>query len=90
MTHNDRPKVYWFKAKNHGYGWGLPCSWQGWLFTLIWLLVLLLSWLCLPLFDLEQVHALLLFFGITALMCMLLVIVCYLKGEPASWRWGEK
>ncbi len=24
---NDRP---WFRAKSHGYGAGLPISWQGW------------------------------------------------------------
>ena len=21
---------YWFRAKRYGWGWGLPCAWQGW------------------------------------------------------------
>ena len=32
---------YWFRAKRYGWGWGLPCSWQGWVFFLIWLGALL-------------------------------------------------
>lgn len=24
-------KTYWFRAKRHGWGWGLPAAWQGWL-----------------------------------------------------------
>jgi hypothetical protein len=22
----------WFPAKRYGWGWGLPCCWQGWVF----------------------------------------------------------
>jgi hypothetical protein len=25
------PPRYWFPAKRYGWGWGLPCAWQGWL-----------------------------------------------------------
>ncbi len=90
MDQKDTPKVYWFKAKKYGYGWSMPCSWQGWVFMIAWLLALLLMWTCLPLTNLQQVHTLLCFLGITWGMCMLLLIVCYFKGEPAGWRWGEK
>jgi len=24
-------KRVWFPAKRYGWGWGLPCAWQGWL-----------------------------------------------------------
>ena len=34
---------YWFKAKRSGYGWGLPCSWQGWVFFVPWLLLCLFT-----------------------------------------------
>ena len=23
--------IYWFPAKKYGWGWGIPCSWQGWI-----------------------------------------------------------
>jgi hypothetical protein len=23
-------KTVWFIAKRYGWGWGLPCAWQGW------------------------------------------------------------
>jgi hypothetical protein len=25
------PPRYWFPAKRYGWGWGMPCAWQGWL-----------------------------------------------------------
>jgi hypothetical protein len=25
-----------------------------------------------------------------AVMTVLLVVVCYAKGEPPSWRWGDR
>ncbi|HTS17465.1 MAG TPA: hypothetical protein VMP11_07825 [Verrucomicrobiae bacterium] len=28
MRPND--KRVWFRAKRYGWGWGLPCAWQGW------------------------------------------------------------
>jgi hypothetical protein len=24
-------RKYWFPAKRYGWGWGIPCTWQGWL-----------------------------------------------------------
>jgi hypothetical protein len=24
-------RKYWFPAKRYGWGWGIPCSWRGWL-----------------------------------------------------------
>jgi hypothetical protein len=90
MSEHDKPKVYWFKAKTYGYGWGLPCSWQGWLCFIIWLMVLMGAWFSLSMFGFEQIHALLLFVGITWVMCMVLLFVCIFKGEPVGWRWGKK
>jgi len=73
---------YWFPAKRYGWGWGPPKTWQGWLFLTVWLAVILpaspyLAGRSLPLF--------LVFF---AVMIIVLLTVCYLKGEPARWRRG--
>lgn len=74
---------YWFKAKRSGYGWGLPCSWQGWVFFVPWLL------LCL--FTVRELavrgHAVYTF--ALALETVVLVLVCYWKGEPLGAR-GER
>ena len=24
-------RKYWFTRKKYGWGWGMPCAWQGWL-----------------------------------------------------------
>ncbi len=76
-------KAYWFKAKRYGWGWGLPSSWQGWTFFVPWLVVLVAG----------AAHFLpgqpLAFVALLVLLTAILVAVCYLKGEPPSWRWGD-
>jgi hypothetical protein len=75
---------YWFRAKRYGWGWGLPSSWQGWVFMLAWIAALLASTPVLrsrPLW----LYAL---FGIG--MVAILLAVCLAKGEPPAWRWGDR
>jgi hypothetical protein len=70
----DNP--YWFRAKRSRLGWGLPCSWQGWTFFLIWFAVLVIAtFKLMP----ERPFA---FTLALAAMTVILVIVCYIKGEP--------
>ena len=71
---------YWFKAKRSGYGWGLPCSWQGWAFFAPWLLLCVLTVRELAV----RRHAV--YTVALALEAVLLVLVCYWKGEPLSRR----
>jgi hypothetical protein len=69
---------YWFRAKRYGWGWGLPCSWQGWVFFLIWLAMLAVAAVKLmPGRPLVFTLAL-------AGMTLILVLACYIKGEPFS------
>lgn len=84
MRPEDPSRQYWFKAKKYGWGWGLPSSWQGWVFILIWAPVAIVSttWV--------GNHNLPLAFVILNIMVALLLIVCFTKGEPPRWRWGEK
>jgi hypothetical protein len=67
---------YWFRAKRSGLGWGLPCSWQGWTFFLVWLAAILVAARSLmpgrPFF----------FAIVLAVMTLVFVVVCYIKGEP--------
>ena len=78
-------KQYWFPAKRYGWGWGPPVTWQGWLVLIACLLLLLLGvFLFPPREDLLE------FIVFTAVVCAALMAICYLKGEPPGWRWGDK
>jgi CHASE2 domain-containing sensor protein len=74
----DPKNQYWFRAKRYGWGWGLPCSWQGWAFFIPWLVALgVAARRLMPQHPFQFTIAL-------ALLTLLLVLVCYLKGEPLS------
>ena len=71
-------KRYWFRAKRHGLGWGLPCSWQGWAFFLAWLAVLIIATISL------MPRRPFLFALMLGAMTLIFVVVCSIKGEPLS------
>jgi hypothetical protein len=71
---------YWFRAKRFGLGWGLPCSWQGWTFFLIWLFLLVMCAVKL------MPGRPLMFTLALAIMALVFVAACYIKGEPLSDR----
>ena len=78
-------RKYWFPAKRYGWGWGLPFSWQGWVvlvvyFGLLGLGVLLFRPHRVPYYFLTYV----------GFLNVLLLITCWLKGEPPKWRWGKR
>jgi CHASE2 domain-containing sensor protein len=75
---------YWFRAKRYGWGWGLPLSWQGWVVLFIWISVFFAGARLL-----RSPHRLA-FIGFAVLMVGVLTLICYLKGEPPRWRWGER
>jgi uncharacterized membrane protein YoaK (UPF0700 family) len=73
--------AYWFPAKARGWGWGLPRIWQGWLVLIVFfVLVAVGAAVLLP--KLGQW----VFVGYCALLCLALVGVCFVKGEPPKWR----
>lgn len=79
---ND-PERYWFPAKRYGWGWGLPSTWQGWIVLVAFVVSLVISGRRL----LPQYPAR---FALTvAITVGVLVVICYAKGEPPSWRWGN-
>ena len=81
----ERQKKYWFPTKSYGWGWGVPRVWQGWLVLLGYLLGIILIFLQIPP-SVEPNK-----FGICVLaLSILLVAICWLKGEPPRWRWGGK
>jgi hypothetical protein len=76
-------KKIWFPAKTYGWGWGLPCCWQGWVVMLSFLLLLGGSaLLLLPLHPL-------IWEGVVWFLALLLIAICWIKGERPRWRWGK-
>jgi hypothetical protein len=75
---------YWFPAKRYGWGWGAPVTWQGWVVVVIWAAALAEGLFLLR----HHQNAPWLRLAYMLLMCILIGVVCYLKGEPPKWRWG--
>ena len=80
----DNENHYWFPAKRYGWGWGLPNCWQGWVVLLGWLAIIFSAK---PFFPRPRPLA---YWVFLAVMVGILLIICYLKGEPPAWRWGER
>jgi hypothetical protein len=79
---NDDGK-YWFPAKRYGWGWGPPTKWQGWAVLLGSLVAMgFAAWVLMP------IH-LVAFLSVVMLITVLLLLICYAKGEPPAWRWGK-
>lgn len=78
-------RVYWFAAKRYGWGWGLPRTWQGWVVLAIYLACVALAARMVP--PGSQPAA----FGASVLLLTcVLVVICWITGEPPRWRWGER
>jgi hypothetical protein len=71
---------YWFRAKRYGWGWGPPVTWQGWVVTIVWFATVIGGAIrLLPLHSLAFAIFILLMGGI-------LILICYVTGEPPRWR----
>jgi uncharacterized membrane protein YhaH (DUF805 family) len=81
---NNGDKRYWFRAKRYGWGWGLPITWQGWVVFVAWFAVLI----CATRYLIPRRLAA--FLILTLLMTLVLLVICYQKGEPPRWRWGDR
>jgi hypothetical protein len=80
----EREIRYWFPAKTYGWGWGLPSVWQGWVIILLYIGLIALS---VYIFPPEEQLGLFIFSDI--ILTVLLIVVCWIKGEPPKWRWGK-
>jgi len=83
MASNE--EQYWFPAKRYGWGWGLPTAWQGWVVFVIYFgLILVGAVAVLPNYGTPS------FVAYTGAITLLLVAICWVKGERPQWRWGNK
>jgi hypothetical protein len=84
MSMSNQDQRYWFRAKRYGWGWGLPLTWQGWTVLAVWSAVVIVGfrYLLPPRVAPDLIFVL--------VMILLLLGICYLKGEPPRWRWGDQ
>ncbi len=78
-------RTYWFPAKRYGWGWGPPTAWQGWLVIVAFALLVAAGAVALL-----PVYGAAVFVAYAALLCLVLIGVCWIKGEPPRWRWGDQ
>ena len=76
-------KQIWFPAKKYGWGWGLPNCRQGW-----FVFAAYIALLCAGTFLIPK-HTTL-FLAYTTFISIILIVICYLKGEKPRWRWGKE
>ena len=79
-----RQPPYWFPAKRYGWGWGPPTTWQGWVVVGGFFAAQLR--LALVLLPRSPARFALASLGLAAV----LIVICWLKGEPPAWRWGNR
>jgi len=83
---NSQPQPkYWFPAKRYGWGWGLPLRSEGW-----FVLIAFVALVVLGAFVFPPRMALASYLGYVAFLCVLLAGVCWVRGEPPRWRWGDR
>jgi hypothetical protein len=76
---------YWFPAKTYGWGWGMPIRWQGWVVLAAYLLALV----TVSIFARPSNSPAAFVCGVVVATCAL-VLMCWITGEPPSWRWGDR
>lgn len=78
----------WFRAKQYGWGW-YPVTWEGWLATLMTILLFLPPYLQALRSGTEGNGTDAFWWAIlSTLPFIALIILCYRTGEKPSWRWG--
>ncbi len=76
-------KDIWFKRKLYGWGW-YPSTWQGFFITLVF--ILLLVYIAVEFLVKGKFIE---YFGLLILLIILLMYICYKKGEKPRWSWGK-
>jgi hypothetical protein len=76
---------YWFPAKRYGWGWGPPATWQGWAVLIAFIIMVIAG-----VFIVPPQHSPAGFVGYVVILSIALTGVCWWKGEPPRWRWGDE
>ena len=73
----------WFHAKRYGWGWGLPCAWQGWV-----VMAAFIANISLAAVIIHPASHPAAYYTDVILSVMVLIAIGFWKGEKPRWRWG--
>jgi hypothetical protein len=79
------PERFWFPAKRYGWGWGPPVTWQGWVVLIGFVMLVVAGVFLFP--PAQRTFSFVIY---TVLVSVAFGVVCYVKGEPPKWRWGDR
>ncbi len=83
----NNTKKLWFKRKSYGWGWQ-PSSWEGWVVLLVYLLITIVVFRSTDLTQHSGSDTLINFAPRFVVLTIILIFVCYKKGEKPKWTWG--
>ena len=80
-------KKIWFRRKRYGLGW-FPVTWEGWLTILLYVTsIITLAFIN----KKPNKHDLPPSFFIPLIVITIIFLfICYKKGDPLRWHWGDK
>ncbi len=84
----DNPEQYWFKRKLYGWGW-TPARWQGWVVILVFTALIVWNAIRIDSTSHSVSDMLINFIPETAILVLMLIIICYVTGEKPRWMWGD-
>ena len=83
---NNTSNELWFRRKIYGWGW-FPITWQGWLVIALYVVAIItLALVLLPKNGQEFPG---IFIASVAILTIVLIVICYKKGEKPRWQWGN-
>lgn len=82
-------KKIWFKRKEYGWGW-TPSSWEGWLVLAVYALVIVREVISIQKVAESEVPLPIRLIVPVVVSTLILIGVCYWKGEKPRWQWGSK
>jgi predicted Na+-dependent transporter len=84
----DNKEGYWFKRKLYGWGW-TPARKEGWATVGIYVLLVIVVLARAPeVMDFTTAKAQVI--APVLILTLLLLLICYLKGETPRWQWGKE
>ena len=84
----DNPEGYWFKRKLYGWGW-TPVKWQGWVVLAVFAFAIAFNFSRIDTQSHSVSDTLINFVPQTFVLVLILIGICYKKGEKPRWQWGK-
>lgn len=83
----NNPGGYWFKRKLYGWGW-TPATKGGWLTIVIFIALTVWNFRRIDAVSHSVSDTLINFVPETGVLVLVLLLICWKKGEKPRWQWG--